>query len=78
MATVEICDICGKPILQYDGKKRYKIKKSQWSLYSLKNPWIECSAHTSCIKLLLAARDRNITVAEIEEEVKRRFIPDEN
>lgn len=78
MATVEICDICGKPIGYFENKKRYQIRKRKYAWYSHNNSWISCSAHQSCIELLLAARNRNITVADIEEEIKRRFINDDN
>lgn len=81
MATVEICDICGKHINSRETKRQYKIKAKKWklaSVFTYKKGWVECAAHSSCIELLLAAKNRNITVAEIEEEVKRRFVNNDN
>ena len=77
MATVNICDICGEPLRQYvDLAKMYKIKR--YSGYSWlrisKSEWEDVSCHESCIKLLLAARDNQLELDKILEDMRCKVV----
>ncbi len=62
MATINVCDICGKVIADGIENKHFKIKvlKPYHSYYGWKsNHWVSIDAHNSCINMLLKAKEIN-------------------
>lgn len=62
MATLNVCDICGKVILDEIESRHFKVKELK-PYYSYdgwqSNHWAKIDAHNSCIKMLLKAKEIN-------------------
>ena len=56
MATIHVCDLCGKILPWGSDRKQYRIKEF-WSL-GPDSGWAELEVHDSCVKKLLEAVKR--------------------
>lgn len=45
-----ICDICGKPILESELNKKYRIQECVWCSTSFNTVWQEVDAHLYCME----------------------------
>lgn len=74
MAVINVCDICGEPISEYAYAEEYKIKKNSnwWFQHNAK--WVKVSCHNSCIKLLLTARDNQLELDKILEDMRCKVV----
>ncbi len=63
MATLNVCDICGKVISEGIESRHFKVKvkelKPDYSYYGWTNHWARIDAHNSCIEMLLKAKEIN-------------------
>lgn len=56
MATITVCDLCGKPITDIRTTCHYKVKR-RWFGFPPDSGWDYITAHDSCVKKLLDAVD---------------------
>lgn len=57
--TQMICDICGKPILKGEPRKKYRFQKYTW-ISTFHAEWKEMDAHARCVgRLITLIREEN-------------------
>lgn len=77
MSDLKLCDICGKPIGKYADCKNYKVKKRVFH-YGLYVPsfyrYTKIDVHTSCLSLLIKAKDKCIDNFISTEEINMTVV----
>lgn len=57
--TQIICDICGKPILKYESRTKYRMQKYTW-ISAFQAEWKEMDVHARCVgRLITLIREEN-------------------
>lgn len=79
MSDLKLCDICGKPISEHAQCENYKVKKrvfhySEYFLGSFR--WEKIDVHTSCLRLLIKAKDKCVDDFISTEEINMTAVDD--
>lgn len=75
MSKVEVCDICGKRLLNGTGISRYKVKK-KYSLWT-EEWWTRIDAHDLCVEKVLDSVNERLSLANITKcRDCINFVPD--